>query len=89
MFGAVRHADADAICGFICISVLYMDAPAHVPVSICFPEKEIKKYVFTGCSFMQEECALITGCWRLCCVQSGLTVVLKGMAEISYVSSMS
>lgn len=34
------YTDADAICGFICISVLCMDALAHVPASICFPEKE-------------------------------------------------
>lgn len=80
VFEAVRHVhfsytDADAICGFICISILCMDALAHVPVSICFPEKEKKHKrvcvcarVFTGCSFMQEECALITGCRRLCCV---------------------
>lgn len=34
------YTDADAICGFICISVLCMDALAHVPLSICFPEKE-------------------------------------------------
>lgn len=91
VFEAVRHVhfsytDADAICGFICISILCMDALAHAPVSICFPEKEKKHKrvcvcarVFTGCSFMQEECALITGCRRLCCVH--LWIRLDGSAE--------
>lgn len=77
-----------AICGFIYISVFCMDAFAHVSVSICFPEKERKNTsmcvcactcVFTGCSFMQEECAWITGCRRLCCVY--VWIRLDGSAE--------
>ncbi len=81
MFGAVRHAPfiyTDAVL-FVDLSTSLFFAWMLLHTSLC-PSAFLKKKektqacvcactcVFTGCSFMQEECAWITGCRRLCCV---------------------